>query len=72
MTAKILASVGFSVLLSSFLFSFLVCCFARSPLKKPRAVPKFPQGQGNQVKYASARGNRYMHVASPRGREARR
>ena len=71
MTAKILAPVVFVfALLSPFLPSFLVCFFARSALKKPRVVPKFPQGQGNQVKYASARENRHMHVASPRGREA--
>ena len=69
MTAKILVSV---VGVSPFLFSFLVCCFARSPLKKPRVVSKFPQGQGNQVKYASARENRHMRVASPRGRETRK
>ena len=65
MTAKILASV---VCVSPFLFSFIVCCFARGPLKKTRVVPKFPQGKGNQVKYASVRENRHMRVASPRGK----
>ena len=69
MTAKILASV---VCVSPFLFSFIVCCFARGPLKKIRVVPKFPQGKGNQVKYASVRENRHMRVASPRGRGARK